>query len=197
MASGVIIAYKAAPLKFGAGDADNDPMNWLDIVLLLLIAGIALAGAKRGFGRTVLDALGLYAALCLASLLAPLLAAHLSLVAGGVGENKSVLFGVLFVGFAGLALAVSWYGHSITNFEAGMFDKLLGLTAGIAAGAIVAHSLVAALVLADPRRTASAEPVRTGIVAPELYSFSGYHAAMDTVTGASSYRRELVDVGGK
>ena len=43
----------------------------------------------RGFGRTVFDALGLYAALWLASALAPLLAAHVSLHAGGAGVNRA------------------------------------------------------------------------------------------------------------
>jgi len=172
-------------------------MNWLDILLLLLIAGAGALGLTRGFGRAALDALGLYGALWLASALAPLLAAHLSLHAGGAGVNRSWAFGLLFLTSGALCLGIAWYCHSLTQFHTGLFDKLFGLAGGVAAGMIVAHGLVSTLVTADPQRVASAAPVRQGAVGTELYSFPAYHSVIDTITGATTYRRELPDVGGK
>ncbi len=172
-------------------------MNWLDILLLLLIAGAGALGLKRGFGRAAFDALGLYAALWLASALAPLLAAHLNLQAGGSGVNRSWAFGLLFVALGALCLGIAWYCHGLTQFEAGFFDKLFGLVGGVAVGMILAHGLVAVLVTSDPQREASAALVSQGTVGTELYSFPAYHSAVDTLTGATTYRRELPNVGGK
>lgn len=172
-------------------------MNWLDIVLLLLIVGVALFGAVRGFGRTALDALALYGALWLASTLAPVLAAHLSLHAGGAAVNRGWAFVLLFFVCSALGLGIAWYSYGMTQLSAGMFDKLLGIAAGIAAGMILAHGLVSAIVTSDPQRVASATLVSQGAVGAEMYSFPTYHAAVDTLTGAKTYRRELIDVGGK
>jgi uncharacterized membrane protein required for colicin V production len=165
-------------------------MNALDIGLLVLIAAVGVAGLVRGFGRTMLDALALYAGLWAASLAAPQVAARISLHAGGSAVNQSWAFALLFVVFGVLLLGVSWYVYGLTQFDAGMFDKLFGLAAGLAAGAIVSHVVVSALVTADPACTASAALVSSGTVGNELYSFSSYHALMDTITGAKTYMRD-------
>ena len=172
-------------------------MNGLDIGLLALIVIIGVVGLVRGFGRTLLDTLALYAGLWGASLAAPLLAARLSLHAGGAGVNQSWAFGLLFLVFGALFLGVSWYVYGMTQFDAGLFDKLLGLAAGLAAGVIVAHSIVAAMVTADPMCVASAASVRSGTVGSELYSFSQYHAVMDTITGVKTYMRDGSAMAGK
>ena len=164
-------------------------MNSLDIGLVVLMIAVGAVGLWRGFGKTLLDTLALYAALWGASAVAPLLASRLSLHAGAPGVNQSWAFGVLFVLFGALLLGVSWYVYGMTHFNAGMFDKLLGLASGLAAGAIVAHTIVAALVTADPTCVASAAPVSSGTVGSELYSFTSYHAVMDTITGSKTYMR--------
>lgn len=168
-------------------------MNTLDVMLLLLIVGIGVVGMVRGFGRTALDALALYAGLWAASLTAPLVAARIILHAGGAAINQSWAFALLFLAFGAMLLGVSWYVYGLTQFDAGMFDKLLGLAAGLSGGVVLAHVLVSALVLGDPRCVASAAPVSTGTVGSELYSFSGYHAVMDTITGAKTYLRNTSD----
>lgn len=172
-------------------------MNWLDILLLLLIAGAGALGLNHGFGRAAFDALGLYAALWLTSTLAPPLAAQLSLHVGGAAVNRSWAFGLLFVILGTLCLGIACYCHGLTQFEAGSFDKLFGLVGGIAAGMILAHGLVSTLVTSDPQREASAALVSQGTVGTEMYSFSAYHSAIDTLTGATSYRRELPNIAGK
>ncbi len=165
-------------------------MNGLDIGLVVLIAAISIVGLVRGFGRTILDTLALYAALWAASLIAPLAASRISLHAGGAGINESWAFTLLFLVFGALALGASWYVYGLTQFDLGMFDKLLGLAAGIAAGMIVAHALTVTLVMGDPTCVAAAAPVNTGTVGGELYGFPSYHALMDTITGSKTYMRD-------
>ena len=167
-----------------------DGMNGLDIGLVILITAIGVVGLVRGFGRTGLDTLAVYAGLWAASLAAPLLAARVSFHAGGAGINESWAFTLLFLVFCPLLLGVSWYVYGLTQFDLGMFDKLLGLAAGLAAGVIVAHALTVTLVMGDPLCVAAAAPVNTGTVGSELYGFPGYHALMDTVTGSKTYLRD-------
>lgn len=166
-------------------------MNWLDMVLLLLVGGVGIVGIARGFGRSAFEAVCLYGALAGAAALAPLLAAHLTFAAGGAGVNLSMAFGLLFVLLAGVAMAVAWFLHGVMPLNAGIFDKMLGLAAGLCAGMILAHSLLSVLVAADPHRVASAALVRQGSVGTELYSFPTYHSAMNTITGAESYHRSM------
>ena len=168
-------------------------MNSLDVGLLVLIVAVGVIGLVRGFGRTALDALGLYAGLWAASLAAPLVAARISLHAGGAAINQSWAFALLFLVFGTLLLGASWYVYGLTQFDAGMFDKLLGLAAGLSGGVIVSHAIVSMLVIGDPRCTASAAPVRAGTVGSELYSFSGCHAVLDLVTGSKTYMRNSSD----
>jgi len=168
-------------------------MNSLDVGLLVLIALVGAVGLVRGFGRTALDALALYAGLWAASLTAPLLAARLSLHAGGAAVNQSWAFALLFVVFGAMLIGVSWYVYGLTQFDAGMFDKLLGLAAGLAGGVILSHVLVSILVIGDPRCVASAAPVSTGTVGCEMYSFSGCHAVMDLISGSKTYLRNNSD----
>ncbi len=165
-------------------------MNGLDIGLVILIAAVGVVGLVRGFGRTSLDTLAVYAALWAASAASVPLAAHLSLHAGGVGVNQSWAFGLLLVVSGALLLGVSWYVYGLTQFDAGMFDKLLGLAAGVVAGIILAHGVTQALVTADPQCVASAAMVNTGTVGGELYGFGEYHAVMDTITGSKTYLRD-------
>ena len=165
-------------------------MNALDMTLVALIALVGVVGLVRGFGRTLLDALALYAGLWAASLAAPSVAAKISLHAGGAAINQSWAFALLFVVCGALLLGVSWYVYGMTQFDAGMFDKLLGLAAGLAAGAIAAHGVVLTLVTADPNCVASAAQVSAGTVGHELYSFPGYHALLDTITGSKTYMRD-------
>ncbi len=174
--------------------ADTDPMNWLDIITGLLIAAGIGIGLLRGFGKTAFDAAGLYGAMAISAALAPALAAHVSFHAGGAGINERYAFGLLFFVFGALALGVSWYAYSMTLWNAGMFDKLLGMCAGVAVGAIIAHTLIATQVLGDSPQEASAS---LGTVSGEMYDFTTYHSVVNLITGAGTYRRELPNVGGK
>ena len=171
-------------------------MNWLDLVLTLVIGGIAVAEMVRGFGRAALDALLLYAALWAASAVYLPLGAQVHL-ANGAAVNHADIFALLLIVFGGTALGISRFLYGMTLFDAGMFESLLGLGAGAVAGMIAAHGIVRAVALADPSGTAGAALVAGSCIGHEMLDFPTFHAVMNTLTGATSYRRELPSLAGK
>jgi len=177
--------------------AENLPMNLLDMIAGLILAGGMAVGLVRGFGKTAFDAIALYAALWASSALAPVIVSHFhhSAGVGGVASaDEGWVLGLLFCLLGGLMLGVSWYTEGMTLWNAGIFDKLLGLCAGFGIGAILAHTLITCVVLgrvgSDPDQEASTS---LGSVSSEFYNFTTYHAVLDTITGAKTYRNEFPD----
>ena len=165
-------------------------MTWLDIVLIFVIGGIAVVEMARGFGRAAFDALLLYAALWAAESASLPLAAQVHL-ANGAAVNHADAYALLLVVFGTAALGCSRFVYGMTLFDAGMFDSLLGLVAGVGAGMIAAHGIVHSLAMADPNGTAGAALVAGSFIGHEMLNFPTFHAVMDTITGATSYRRQL------
>ena len=165
-------------------------MNWLDIVLILVIGGVAIVQMVRGFGRAAFDALLLYAALWGADAASLPLARQVHL-ANGAAVNHADADALLLVVFGAASLGLSRWVYGMTLFDAGMFDGLLGLASGVVAGMIAAHGIVHVLAMADPNETGNALLVAKSVVGNEMLDFPTYHSVMDTVTGASTYRREL------
>ena len=162
----------------------------------LVLGVVAFSQMVRGFGRAVFDALLLYGALYAAEYEARPLAAQVCLV-HGAAVNHADLYALLLVVFGALALALSSFVYGLTLMDLGMFDKLLGLCAGVAAGMMIAHGIVHAMAMADPDGSAGAATVASSTVGNEMLDYPGYHAVMDTITGATSYHREFTDVSGK
>lgn len=170
-------------------------MNWLSIVLAVLILGVAVVQALRGFGRAAGDALGLYAALFLAGWLSEPLAGAVHFHSGAA-INHSYAFVLLFLVLGGLSLGLSRYIYHLTPISAGMFDRVLGFVCGLAAGMIVAHSLVSGMVMADPSGRQETALVTNGFVSNEMLDFPTYHSVLESLTGTTAYHRELSNVGG-
>ena len=165
-------------------------MNWLDIVLILVIGAVAVVQMVRGFGRAAFDALLLYAALWGADAAALPLAQHVHL-ANGAAVNHADADALLLVVFGAAALGLSRWVYGMTLFDAGMFDGLLGLGAGLVAGMVAAHGIVHALAMADPDGIGNAVLVANSLVGREMLDFPTFHSVMDTITGAASYHREM------
>jgi uncharacterized membrane protein required for colicin V production len=165
-------------------------MSWLDLVLIMVIVGCACGGVIRGFGKAALDALFLYGALWAADLAAPALAAQIKL-GDGAAVNHADADALLFIVFGGLALMIARWVYGMTLIDLGMFDKLLGMCAGLAAGMVIAHGIVHPVVMADPRGNAGGSLVASSTVGNEMLDFPTYHSVMDTLTGANTYRQSL------
>jgi uncharacterized membrane protein required for colicin V production len=165
-------------------------MHWLDLILILVICGFAAVEMARGFGKAAFDALFLYAALWCADAAAPLVGNTLKF-GGGAAANHADADALLFVVFGLMALGISRFLYRYTEIDLGMFDKLLGLTAGLVAGVVVAHAMVRPMAMADPSGKNGAAVVASSAVGHELLDFPAYHSLLNTFTGANTYRRSL------
>lgn len=169
-------------------------MTWLDIVLGVLLVGVAVLEMGRGFGRAIFDALALYAALWLSG------AAARALEAATFHPNTAFshcwTFGLLFLTFGALGLLVSRFVYHSTLVNAGMFEGLLGLGAGLAVGMILAHGLVRVAVLADPAGQSGARVVAESFLGNEMLSFTTYHSVLATLSGVANTHRTLPNVNG-
>jgi uncharacterized membrane protein required for colicin V production len=170
-------------------------MSWLDYFLMILMAGIIALEMFRGFGRSVFDALLLYAALFAANALSLPLATHVHFHSGAA-VNHSYAYVLLIVVFGVLALALSRFVYNMTLINTGMFEWLLGIGCGIAAGMMIAHCIVHTMDMADPDQTGNGRLVANGPVTHEMLDFDTYHSVLETMTGIQSYRRSLPDVSG-
>ncbi len=168
-------------------------MSWLDYVLIFLIAGTVALEMFRGFGRSVFDALLLYAAIFSANVLSLPLAMHVRFHSGAA-INHSYAYVLLLVVFGVLALGLSRFVYSMTLINTGMFEWLLGIGCGIAAGMMIAHSIVHAMDMADPSQTGNGRLIATGPVTHEMLDFTTYHSVLETLTGVQAYRRSLPNV---
>ena len=117
-------------------------MNWLDLIIVIIIAGSSLYGYKKGFLRKVLGIAGLIAGIVLAlkfndsvsSLFAKLFE---------TGPAFSKLSAFLFILLVVYGLAV-WVARFMANFNKGtsVFDKVTGTILGFGEGILLSSILL-------------------------------------------------------
>lgn len=165
-------------------------MTWLDIILGVLLVGVAVVEMCRGFGRSIFDALALYGALWLSD------AATRFIPAGSTPLSHGCLFGLLFLTFGALSIVVSRIVYHATLVHTGMFEGLLGAVAGVAVGMILAHGLVRTVILSDTAGQSGARLVSESFLGSEMLSFTTYHSVLETLTGITNTHRALPNVAG-
>ncbi len=165
-------------------------MNWLDIILFLILGGVAAAECQRGFGRAVPDALCLYGALWIANAAAPRLAASLHFHSDPAA-NGAWIYGMVLLVCAGMALGIARFIHNVTQLDAGVFDRALGLAAGVAVGMMAAHGFVRVVAMGLSGEPGGALLVANSFLGSEMLSFTSYHSLMDMLTGYPVLHRDL------
>ncbi len=164
-------------------------MNWLDIVVLMILMGVAALESARGFGQALLDALLLYGALWLTDMGTPLLA-HSLQFSPDPAANRGIAYGALLAGVGGMAFLLSLFLHRQTMLDAGMCERVFGLAAGLAVGMMAAHGFMR--IVALNAASGSSEALIAGsFLGNEMLSFTTYHSLLATLTGATPMHRDL------
>lgn len=169
-------------------------MTWLDIVLGILLVGVAVLEMCRGFGRSVLDALALYGALWLSD--AAMHYVESIAFHPNTPFSHGWTFGLLFLTFGTLGILVSRFVYHATLIHTGMFEGLFGAIAGLAVGMILAHGMMRVVVLSDTVDHAGVRLVSESFLGSEMLSFTTYHSVLATLTDATNTHRSLPNVSG-
>jgi membrane protein required for colicin V production len=134
-------------------------MNWLDIVIVVLVAGSILGSAWKGFSREVAGLLSAIAALILALWFYKSAGAPLLRFTSTPGVAHFIGFLAIFIGVLIVGSAVGWLLNRFMR-QAGLswMDRLLGAAFGFLRGVLFAVVLVMILMAFTPGASAGAPP---------------------------------------
>jgi membrane protein required for colicin V production len=117
-------------------------MNWLTIVIIVVVAGLGIAGLRQGLIRTVFGIAGLIGGIFLAGRYYDELAARIfpsSAYWGNVAAYAIIAVVTLLV-----ASVIGWLLAKLVNFAAlGWVDKLVGGVLGVVIGGLLCAAVLA------------------------------------------------------
>jgi uncharacterized membrane protein required for colicin V production len=145
-------------------------MTGLDIFLVFIVLAVVVIETFRGFGMAVLDLVGLYTALLLSALVAPMVARTLP----GFGTTNAGMADcsiAVFLFISAIFLLISKFSHDTLLWHLGMFDRFGGLVAGVALGIVFCHGIVAGLAVGDAQQASAI----SGNLSQQMLTFSDYH----------------------
>jgi membrane protein required for colicin V production len=153
-------------------------MNWLDIVLILILATSIFTSFRNGFSREVIGLVAVVLALILGlwfyGVAGGLLAPHLnSRTAANLAGFFLVFFGVLLLG-----VVVNFVlGKVLRTTGLSIFDHLLGALFGAVRGIVISMALIVGIMAFAPGEKPPASVVRSR-VAPYVIDGARLCAAM-------------------
>lgn len=154
-------------------------LNWVDLVVVVIMATVALVEARRGFGRAILDFTALILAVRGTYMLAGPLSRTISL-APGQAANEAILYAISFIVLGGVLLYLGKLVYDLTLLSAGVFDPLLGGIFGIGAAAVLCHVFVRLIAL-SAGTDGLPDIVAASALGREFLTFDTYYAVVDTL----------------
>jgi membrane protein required for colicin V production len=117
-------------------------MNWLDIVIIVVVVLLGLAGLRQGMIRTVFGIAGLIGGIFLAGRYHDELAALL-FPSGAVWSNIAA-YAIIAIATLVVAGVIGWLLAKLVNFVAlGWLDKLVGSILGVVIGGLLCAAILA------------------------------------------------------
>jgi len=117
-------------------------MNWLDIVIIVVIVLLGIAGLRQGMIRTVFGIAGLIGGIVLAGRYYDKLAARLfpsGAIWGNIAAYAIILLATLLV-----AGVIGWLIAKLVNFAAlGWLDRVMGFILGVVIGGLLCAAILA------------------------------------------------------
>jgi membrane protein required for colicin V production len=117
-------------------------MNWLDIVIIVVVVLLGLAGLRQGIVRTVFGIAGLIGGIFLAGRYYDELAALL--FPSGVTWANIAAYAIIAIATLVVAGVIGWLIVKLVNFAAlGWLDRLIGFILGIVIGGLLCAAILA------------------------------------------------------
>ena len=131
-------------------------MNWLDIVIIVVVVALGIAGLRQGMIRTVFGIAGLIGGIFLAGRYYDEAAARLfpsGAVWGNIAAYAIILIATLIV-----AGVIGWLLAKLINFAAlGWLDRVMGFILGVVIGGLLFAAILAIVVKYYPGAEATIE----------------------------------------
>jgi len=119
-------------------------MNWLDIVIIVVVVGLGVAGLRQGMIRTVFGIAGLIGGIFLAGRYYDELAALL-FPSSATWANIAA-YAIIAIATLVVAGVIGWLIAKLVNFAAlGWLDRLVGFIFGIVIGGLLCAAVLAIL----------------------------------------------------
>jgi membrane protein required for colicin V production len=120
-------------------------MNWLDIIILVVVVGLGIAGLRQGLIRTVFGIAGLIGGIFLAGRYYDELAARL-FPSGAIWGNIAA-YVIIAIATLVVAGVIGWLIAKAVNFAAlGWLDKLMGFILGVVIAGLLCAAILAIVV---------------------------------------------------
>jgi len=120
-------------------------MNWLDIVIIVVVALLGIAGLRQGMIRTVFGIAGLIGGIFLAGRYYDELAALL-FPSGAIWANIAA-YAIIAVATLVVAGVIGWLLAKLIHFAAlGWLDRLVGCILGVVIGGLLCAAILAIVV---------------------------------------------------
>jgi len=117
-------------------------MNWLDIVIIVVVVGLGIAGLRQGMIRTVFGIAGLIGGIFLAGRYYDELAERL-FPAGAYWGNIAA-YAIIAIATLVVAAVIGWLLAKLVNFAAlGWLDRFMGLILGVVIGGLLFAAVLA------------------------------------------------------
>jgi len=117
-------------------------MNWLDIVIIVVIVLLGIAGLRQGMIRTVFGIAGLIGGIFLAGRYYDELAARL-FPSGAIWGNIAA-YAIIAIATLVVAGVIGWLLAKLVNFVAlGWLDRVMGFILGVVIGGLLCAAILA------------------------------------------------------
>ncbi|MEN6370975.1 MAG: CvpA family protein [Armatimonadota bacterium] len=149
----------------------------IDVFLVIILLGIMVFEAKRGFGKAIFDFIALFVAVRLVPIVVPQLAKSFCFISESQA-NEALLFAGAF---AVLAIALLFIGKKVydaTLITLDTFDHPLGGVLGIGVAIILGHVVMKLLAIAASTGGVLPDMLVKSSIGMEFYQFVTYHKVM-------------------
>jgi membrane protein required for colicin V production len=117
-------------------------MNWLDIVIIIVVVSLGIAGLRQGLIRTVFGIAGLIGGIFLAGRYYDELA--LRLFPSGAIWGNIAAYAIILIATLVVAGVIGWLLAKLINFAAlGWLDKFMGFILGVVIAGLLCAAILA------------------------------------------------------
>jgi membrane protein required for colicin V production len=117
-------------------------MNWLDIVIIIVVVSLGIAGLRQGLIRTVFGIAGLIGGIFLAGRYYDELA--LRLFPSGAIWGNIAAYAIILIATLVVAGVIGWLLAKVINFAAlGWLDKFMGFILGVVIAGLLCAAILA------------------------------------------------------